>query len=90
MLKVVVRIEPVVSIHAPMKGATSMTRRRGSATWVSIHAPMKGATRQYRALPRRARGFNPRSHEGSDMHRSRKRTLLTTVSIHAPMKGATA
>ena len=34
----------IVSIHAPMKGATSRPGNREHASDVSIHAPMKGAT----------------------------------------------
>ena len=36
--------DPDVSIHAPVKGATLVGGRVGSAGRVSIHAPVKGAT----------------------------------------------
>ena len=38
-------MEFCVSIHAPMKGATSISSNFFLALIVSIHAPMKGATR---------------------------------------------
>ena len=34
----------VVSIHAPVKGATFVPMRLLVDEWVSIHAPVKGAT----------------------------------------------
>ena len=34
----------IVSIHAPMKGATRILNAMASPVVVSIHAPMKGAT----------------------------------------------
>ena len=37
---------PLVSIHAPVKGATSAAMRLGFFRCVSIHAPVKGATRR--------------------------------------------
>ena len=34
----------VISIHAPLKGATYMTASMPTVTRISIHAPLKGAT----------------------------------------------
>ena len=34
----------VVSIHAPVKGATDLSRSGSASGAVSIHAPVKGAT----------------------------------------------
>ena len=34
----------VVSIHAPVKGATARQKAEYEAKFVSIHAPVKGAT----------------------------------------------
>ena len=39
------RKHQLVSIHAPMKGATIPASNHASNHGVSIHAPMKGATR---------------------------------------------
>ena len=56
----------LVSIHAPVRGATYRTRAHIWAVRVSIHAPVRGATRvgrNDRAMPGR---FNPRAREGRD------------------------
>ena len=37
----------LVSIHAPVKGATFSFERCGKFVYVSIHAPVKGATTIY-------------------------------------------
>ena len=39
-----------VSIHAPLKGATTVSVFRSLGRSVSIHAPLKGATFAYRAV----------------------------------------
>ena len=78
----------VVSIHAPMKGAT-------------IDLPSTTMI-DFRFNPRTHEGcdllahfsflptvcFNPRTHEGCDVW-SEEATCYPAVSIHAPMKGAT-
>ena len=38
--------EVIISIHAPMKGATKLNAPPIPVTAISIHAPMKGATCQ--------------------------------------------
>ena len=78
-----------VSIHAPMKGATSVVTKTQWETLVSIHAPMKGATIWYRIKQLQQHSFNPRSHEGSDGSPGTFQPGGDSVSIHAPMKGAT-
>ena len=61
-------VDEVVSIHAPVKGATRAEARPDGAHGVSIHAPVKGATvRKPALLPLRG-GFNPRAREGRDSH----------------------
>ena len=80
----------LVSIHAPVKGATKgffSTQERGK---VSIHAPVKGATIRYRVATASCVGFNPRTREGCDLIRASFFFASTRVSIHAPVKGATA
>ena len=58
--------DAIVSIHAPVKGATRVAVRRDKRIDVSIHAPVKGAT-PYRPLKKSVpRGFNPRAREGRD------------------------
>ena len=34
----------VISIHAPMRGATAFTISADCSVYISIHAPMRGAT----------------------------------------------
>ena len=55
-----------ISIHAPMKGATTVADSSKFTVGISIHAPMKGATPLFYADGSRAWYFNPRTHEGCD------------------------
>ena len=54
-----------VSIHAPVKGATSKAYSAQVPACVSIHAPVKGATSGSTSNTKQA-GFNPRPREGGD------------------------
>ena len=56
----------IISIHAPVKGATYDIPGMTEYVNISIHAPVKGATRWPRSSPEAPRNFNPRSREGSD------------------------
>ena len=56
-----------VSIHAPVKGATTIRIQYGYTAEVSIHAPVKGATSSFSPLSSRSPCFNPRPREGSDV-----------------------
>ena len=56
----------MISIHAPVKGATDAIRPQGLSATISIHAPVKGATRQSCGHRSDSLYFNPRSREGSD------------------------
>ena len=42
----------LISIHAPVKGATCQVRADGDPQGISIHAPVKGATRSLDMLDR--------------------------------------
>ena len=57
---------PLISIHAPTKGATCLPRLVNVDFFISIHAPTKGATTNLSLIYHVFRYFNPRSHEGSD------------------------
>ena len=78
----------IVSIHAPMKGATLSTEDGLLLTTVSIHAPMKGATKP---------GYKWLFLVSVSIHAPMKGATCSStdlwgqevVSIHAPMKGAT-
>ncbi len=55
-----------VSIHAPVKGATSKGIQNPQGDLVSIHAPVKGATYKKNAAENGTACFNPRAREGRD------------------------
>ena len=55
-----------ISIHAPVKGATTEAREAVLEMAISIHAPVKGATIPCPYSRHLVRNFNPRSREGSD------------------------
>ena len=61
----------LISIHAPVKGATVYGWSGGVDLSISIHAPVKGATSGHAVQLKRERDFNPRSREGSDQRRRR-------------------
>ena len=77
-----------VSIHAPLRGATSDAHALRSDAGVSTHAPLRGATDWLAQKGKGKRRFNPRTPAGCD-----KAINLcnhsTIVSIHAPLRGAT-
>ena len=56
----------LISIHAPVKGATYAARLMSGNHLISIHAPVKGATVRSSISTFRTSHFNPRSREGSD------------------------
>ena len=59
-------IAMLISIHAPVKGATHGPHPQRGRREISIHAPVKGATGTSGASMHRSVDFNPRSREGSD------------------------
>ena len=79
----------IVSIHAPVKGATREVIGAQEDKEVSIHAPVKGATQPRVDCGLGDRCFNPRPREGGDRSHDSER-LPKRVSIHAPVKGATS
>ena len=56
-----------VSIHAPVRGATTISPKLERWKEVSIHAPVRGATHHGQAHPVGTRRFNPRAREGRDI-----------------------
>ena len=81
--------EYVISIHAPVKGATPEEDHGRGHRHISIHAPVKGATPTTPPRSRKATYFNPRSREGSDWSDPMSHIGEVLISIHAPVKGAT-
>ena len=79
----------LVSIHAPVKGATYSATMANFLGNVSIHAPVKGATATFHGIADFFGGFNPRTREGCDDIFRLQPVSAVLVSIHAPVKGAT-
>ena len=79
----------VISIHAPVKGATGRNWR----TWHPLSHFNPRAREGRDILPRafaiRRNYFNPRAREGRDTECDAEPDLLRVISIHAPVKGAT-
>ena len=86
----IVHVPCVISIHAPVKGATCP--RRGilfASFFISIHAPVKGATTINEVNHDKVENFNPRTREGCDAMGQTDAANYIKISIHAPVKGAT-
>ena len=66
LVKSRINIVCIVSIHAPVKGATDIGLIQGAAETVSIHAAVKGATTMMCGYIGLRSGFNPRTREGCD------------------------
>ena len=56
----------IISIHAPVKGATVMVLADDTVLGISIHAPVKGATDVFTPPQTDGKNFNPRTREGCD------------------------
>ena len=78
-----------ISIHAPVKGATSM-RCLVLQNQVYFNPRSREGSDTTNHRSRSAVSyFNPRSREGSDGISKFLHRLRLTISIHAPVKGAT-
>jgi len=87
-----VRGDSVVSIHAPVKGATlrSLTIEIKNLATVSIHAPVKGATGWQLVDKVLKRGVSIHAPvKGATTKAFDDGSVGESVSIHAPVKGAT-
>ena len=74
----------IVSIHAPVRGATDDHFIEANNMVVSIHAPVRGAT-AWRITARPCpRSFNPRAREGRDAKGLKKPTLLDLFQSTRP------
>ena len=65
-----------VSIHAPTKGATLMSRPSFCSLGFQSTLPRRERQRINRGISARIHRFNPRSHEGSDPARRRIRSRM--------------
>ena len=61
-------LHQMISIHAPVWGATDDVIDVSSLTDISIHAPVWGATAKLYTDRERGFDFNPRSRVGSDIY----------------------
>ena len=80
----------IISIHAPVKGATTSRRAYRRDLCISIHAPVKGATHWHPGWSGSYGYFNPRTREGCDPPGRLLFIVAGKISIHAPVKGATS
>ena len=79
-----------ISIHAPLRGATSASKTLVILAAISIHAPLRGATLERPVHSgKQNNNFNPRSPAGSDVPVGFKVGADGSISIHAPLRGAT-
>ena len=79
----------LISIHAPVKGATSILENIIIIFPISIHAPVKGATLAD-IVESWAREISIHAPvKGATIH-VKQNTLYLHISIHAPVKGATS
>ena len=78
----------LISIHAPVKGATSACRCSRRSCTISIHAPVKGATSRLHEFAVQIHISIHAPVKGATLHR-RQDLIRLRISIHAPVKGAT-
>ena len=79
----------VISIHAPVWGATGDLQGALQILDISIHAPVWGATQNGRWCTAWNQYFNSRSRVGSDLQVIAHPVTTSLISIHAPVWGAT-
>ena len=77
-----------ISIHAPVKGATSSALLRFPGAQYFNPRSREGSDGTAPSCRATGRNFNPRSREGSDALQSLHQGV-PWISIHAPVKGAT-
>ena len=78
----------VISIHAPVKGATHIRACRHGFRWDFNPRSREGSDHLVSDLQAHKDYFNPRSREGSDQDEEDV-AKVRQISIHAPVKGAT-
>ncbi len=79
----------VVSIHAPVRGATRAWWKLRFGKNVSIHAPVRGATVDSQ-LAGSVSGVSIHAPVRGATHTNPRKTKMRKVSIHAPVRGATS
>ena len=79
----------LISIHAPVKGATKHIKRLLEECAISIHAPVKGATSKIKTINRLITRFQFTLPWRERLAVYSFVSSLAYISIHAPVKGAT-
>ena len=81
----------VISIHAPVKGATSVQGFAGISERSYFNPRTREGcdARQFTVQGTRLPDFNPRTREGCDVPKRALERRPGHISIHAPVKGAT-
>ena len=79
----------LISIHAPVKGATGKTPRSRHGQHYFNPRSREGSDLLTKPLGYMSNNFNPRSREGSDVPLGAQPAASDAISIHAPVKGAT-
>ena len=80
---------PIVSIHAPTRGATTL-KTRGYRFFMFQFTHPRGVRRNFvYRITEEGKSFNSRTHAGCDTTPSLVAKFLGYVSIHAPTRGAT-
>ena len=82
-------MELVISIHAPVKGATPVRRRFLYSGPHFNPRTREGCDRPSDLQNVQLQHFNPRTREGCDAVAAAVLDVVAAISIHAPVKGAT-
>ena len=80
---------PLISIHAPPRGATLLARLQPTVTLISIHAPPRGATATSSKLPPKLFRFQFTPLREGRLAIRTDAVGMVRISIHAPPRGAT-
>ena len=82
-------IVATISIHAPARGATSVSGSMNGSRYISIHAPARGATIASSPLSSGLIRFQSTLPRGERLFPTFFDTSVRIISIHAPARGAT-
>ena len=80
--------DKTISIHAPTRGATYVAIQFTFVKLFQSTLP-RGERQHLLSVTKLIIYFNPRSHEGSDLHPTKNSGAGWIISIHAPTRGAT-
>ena len=81
---------PLISIHAPTRGATETQLNQVKRLTISIHAPTRGATNPLAGYQSMEYISIHAPTRGATLDAGRLVPFYIDISIHAPTRGATA